>query len=675
MARPEPTAKTPQPVNTASPNMTHSMPFQMPPPMHGMPPNMMYMAHNPNQNMSMPFMGQMVMMPQMGMRPPFMIHAPMHPQGFAPHPGMQHPMRPEMGEKKPEPGQSGPAQPTPVSTIPPPANINNEAAETSKVGGSTAAQPGQAVHAEVPLAQPKPVAAPFHDPAIMSMQSKPFESRQAPVAAPKAPQPVTQKHPAAEPQSEPREFRPRNSRTTAQQPQGESGGEKGGSKEGETPGSNDDKPKKEGDDTKETPPEGDAPKQMGPAPIPAKKAAEEIPLDIIIETDLSLRKRLQFLSERESSLVEIGATAIETYEDIFAELEAEIEKAEQQTLEEIDQFDFSHDPDVVSYTKDRDIHIMKEKNPDLICKEFNKYMNNLLRTDIVVRPTFRKDAYFRIHSFQWKSRQIHTYNLVNGNLETTYIETTFNIPLFSRSIVIENGDIYLTGGLVKPYYLKTTFFFDEGSNSFIKKADMNLPRADHSLIYLAGYIYAVGSYVHNKCNNTCERYDIYKNKWTPIASLNVGRAGVGLCSVDNAYLYAFGGRNEQRVILPAIEVYNIATDEWKEVDYAVKDTWIPCYMSLAHQITENEILVFGGKSAKTQLVSKESYIFNIETGEFKDGPPLRNPSSFMNAIVSWKDHLYVFGNDVYIHRFSLTDQSWSIKDKHNTNPDQSQKWL
>ena len=119
----------------------------------------------------------------------------------------------------------------------------------------------------------------------------------------------------------------------------------------------------------------------------------------------------------------------------------------------------------------------------------------------------------------------------------------------------------------------------------------------------------------------------------------------------------------------------MATDEWKEIEYAEKDNWIPCYMSLAHQISEKEILVFGGKSAQTQLVSKESYIYNTETGIFSDGPPLRNPSSFMNSIISWKDHLYVFGNDVYIHRFSLIDQSWSIKDKHNTGADQTQKWL
>ena len=298
-----------------------------------------------------------------------------------------------------------------------------------------------------------------------------------------------------------------------------------------------------------------------PAPPPARKQAEDVPFDIIIESDLSLRRRLNLLKTTEEELSNIGSIALEKYEDIFEELEAEIEKAEQQTLAQIDQLEY--DPENVSYTKERDVHIMKEKNPDKITKDFEKCINSLLRTDVVIRPSFRKDTYLKIHSFQWKSSQIHTYNLMSNVLETTIINTQFNVPLFSRSIAVENGDIYLIGGLVKPYYLKTTFFLDEASNVLVKRANMNLPRADHSLIYLAGYIYAVGSYVHNRCNSTCERYDIYKNKWMPIASLNTGRAGIGLCSVDNAYLYAFGGRNDKRIILPAIECYSIASDEWK----------------------------------------------------------------------------------------------------------------
>ena len=86
-------------------------------------------------------------------------------------------------------------------------------------------------------------------------------------------------------------------------------------------------------------------------------------------------------------------------------------------------------------------------------------------------------------------------------------------------------------------------------------------------------------------------------------------------------------------------------------------------MSLAHQISENEIMVFGGK-AKNNVVTKQAYVFNTETYTIKEGPHLRNPSSFMNTLVSYDDHFYVFGNDVYIHRFSLVDHTWQVKNKH-----------
>lgn len=95
--------------------------------------------------------------------------------------------------------------------------------------------------------------------------------------------------------------------------------------------------------------------------------------------------------------------------------------------------------------------------------------------------------------------------------------------------------------------------------------------------------------------------------------------------------------------------------------------WTPGYMSLGHQISETEILIFGGKSKKTNVVTKDSFIYDTEKGEFKEGPALRNPSSFMNTLVVHDNHFYVFGNDVYIHRFSLVDHSWSVKNKH-VNP-------
>ena len=194
---------------------------------------------------------------------------------------------------------------------------------------------------------------------------------------------------------------------------------------------------------------------------------------------------------------------------------------------------------------------------------------------------------------------------------------------------------------------------------------MIYPRADHSLCLLNGHIYAIGSFVHNQCNMSCEKFDPQQNIWSPIANLNIGRAGAALCTFDNKYIYAFGGRDGQQQIIPQIEIYSTEFDRWEIMPPCSNQSFFtPSYMSLAMQISETEIMIFGGKSKKTNLVTKNSYILNTERGFFIEGPPLRNPSSFMNVPVTHKDNFYVFGNDVYIHKFSLVDHTWSVKNKH-----------
>ena len=114
---------------------------------------------------------------------------------------------------------------------------------------------------------------------------------------------------------------------------------------------------------------------------------------------------------------------------------------------------------------------------------------------------------------------------------------------------------------------------------------MTQPKADHSLVFLKGYIYAIGSCVYTPPLSACERFDVLQNKWESIPNLNSVRAGVGLCVVDDKYIYAFGGRNNQQHIISEIEVYNAdkgTEGQWKQIHYANIQGWIPAYMSLAH---------------------------------------------------------------------------------------------
>jgi outer membrane protein assembly factor BamB len=90
-------------------------------------------------------------------------------------------------------------------------------------------------------------------------------------------------------------------------------------------------------------------------------------------------------------------------------------------------------------------------------------------------------------------------------------------------------------------------------------------------------------------------------------------------------------------------------------------------MSLAYQINENEIMVMGGKSQLSNIITKNTYVLNMETGKFKDGPTLGNPSSFMNTTLVFNNEIFVYGNDNNIHKFSFVEHQWSIFKKRPKN--------
>jgi hypothetical protein len=83
-------------------------------------------------------------------------------------------------------------------------------------------------------------------------------------------------------------------------------------------------------------------------------------------------------------------------------------------------------------------------------------------------------------------------------------------------------------------------------------------------------------------------------------------------------------------------------------------------MSLAYQITENEVIIFGGKSAVNNQVFNGVYVFDVESQKISERGKLVNPCSFMNTPLVFEGNLYAFGNDNYIHKYSIADQEWSV---------------
>lgn len=242
-----------------------------------------------------------------------------------------------------------------------------------------------------------------------------------------------------------------------------------------------------------------------------------------------------------------------------------------------------------------------------------------------------------------------------------------DIPLYSRSIAIESGGIFLIGGYLKKQnlYLKKCYKYDEIFAKLEAKSDMFYAHADHSLCSIESFIYVVGTYVNNQVFGWCERYDVQKDKWKIIPPLNHPRSGVALCCFKNQFIFAFGGRVDQRRVVDIIEVYDIKKRAWQEIPSSIcdKSKWIPAYMSLAYQITDKEIMIFGGKSALTFQIFNGVFVFDLEKMQIVERGSLINPCSFMDTPLVFNHNLYAYGNDIYIHKYSFPEQKWSCVPK------------
>jgi N-acetylneuraminic acid mutarotase len=68
-------------------------------------------------------------------------------------------------------------------------------------------------------------------------------------------------------------------------------------------------------------------------------------------------------------------------------------------------------------------------------------------------------------------------------------------------------------------------------------------RKEHSVVSLNGFVYAIGGYdgINNKFLRSCEKYNVLTNEWTYFDSMNIARCAFSASSVNNSFIYIFGG--------------------------------------------------------------------------------------------------------------------------------------
>lgn len=182
------------------------------------------------------------------------------------------------------------------------------------------------------------------------------------------------------------------------------------------------------------------------------------------------------------------------------------------------------------------------------CKNLREYV-----TDKISKFYTNYSKYQSKHAFTvvMNQKEFIVYLIDNNKVTKVTYVNDFVIPCYARWIEISGDKLILTGG-EKDFIesLNTTFMFkfrkyddnEEGFNAkVVQKANMNIRRRAHSLIYFNDFIYAVSGVDKLEMIKKCEKYDIFHDKWIEIADLNYARQNAALAIHNQRYLYAFSG--------------------------------------------------------------------------------------------------------------------------------------
>eukprot|EP01022_Parablepharisma_sp_SALTPOND_P009071 TRINITY_DN1378_c0_g1_i2.p1 TRINITY_DN1378_c0_g1~~TRINITY_DN1378_c0_g1_i2.p1 ORF type:complete len:228 (+),score=15.75 TRINITY_DN1378_c0_g1_i2:99-686(+) len=180
----------------------------------------------------------------------------------------------------------------------------------------------------------------------------------------------------------------------------------------------------------------------------------------------------------------------------------------------------------------------------------------------------QKEASKFTYYFSSTGNILYTLNIISSKGQK--ITFDYNAPSETATIIVADC-FYLVGGDLKHKPVGATYsvkLVTDDFSSAVKKADLNVPRCGIGLesyqsayisikviictqkyfrkgkcIMNLDYIYAVGGCVFTtkwKSLAECERYDIAKDEWNKLPSLNERKAYVCACRMDDT-IYAIGG--------------------------------------------------------------------------------------------------------------------------------------
>jgi hypothetical protein len=228
-----------------------------------------------------------------------------------------------------------------------------------------------------------------------------------------------------------------------------------------------------------------------------------------------------------------------------------------------------------------------------------------------------------IFNFQQSTINLHKTNLSTGQESSTALTHTFK-P-YSSLCESPEGTLFITGG-----YPATSevVCINPTTNAVTLKPPMNTPRYYHGSVFYGGSLYVIGGYNGSANLAECERYDIFQDKWEPIAPQpHPSDCHEAIVCGYTRRIYTLGGYDGSDLDL--IHEFELESQTWKllEVTLPSKSSSFPCFR------VKNQTLIYFIQGGAVHSFSPITYtLANIK--------PVDSIRSYQGACYYAKGTLY-----------------------------------
>ena len=237
-----------------------------------------------------------------------------------------------------------------------------------------------------------------------------------------------------------------------------------------------------------------------------------------------------------------------------------------------------------------------------------------------------------LYSIEPKTQNLFCFNSMNKNITKIKINFDEKMPIKRfenyQSTLNFQENFYLSGGCDAP---KSFYKFNQKEKILEKLPEMLTPHSYHGIIGSNNFIYVISGFKSKKV----ERYDIIKQNWISLDSLNTSFSWPSCLEIKNKYIYIFGGlcsstteqKNGEDNVL-RLNIENIQ-NKWENISFTYKNNnnfKLPFYFGLLNLNNEN-ILLLGGKFDLKKNNNNSFYKYKLEGNEIEKCNNLKLPKN------------------------------------------------